>query len=103
LTLAHVSRSVPRTRGRRRAASSPHSALWTGALAVRYRAFERTLEHRILPARPTRDDETPRRLYQAMRYAALSPGKRLRPLLVLTACEAVGGDWRRALPAAVAV
>jgi len=38
-----------------------------------------------------------------MRYAALSPGKRLRPLLVLTACEAAGGDWRRALPAAAAV
>jgi geranylgeranyl diphosphate synthase type II len=38
-----------------------------------------------------------------MRYAALSPGKRLRPLLALTACEAVGGPWRRALPAAVAI
>jgi len=38
-----------------------------------------------------------------MRYAALSPGKRLRPLLVLTACEAAGGEWRRALPAAAAV
>src|SRR5437867_8360364 len=38
-----------------------------------------------------------------MRYAALAPGKRLRPLLVLTACEAVGGRWARALPAAAAV
>lgn len=38
-----------------------------------------------------------------MRYAALSPGKRLRPLLVLTACEAVGGRWQRALPAAAAL
>ncbi len=45
----------------------------------------------------------PGRLGQALRYAALSPGKRLRPLLVLTACEAVGGEWRRALPAAAAV
>ncbi len=27
-------------------------------------------------------------------------GKRLRPLLCLLACEASGGDWRRALPAA---
>jgi geranylgeranyl diphosphate synthase type II len=43
------------------------------------------------------------RLEEAIRYSALSPGKRLRPLLVLTACEAVGGDWRRALPAAVAL
>jgi geranylgeranyl diphosphate synthase type II len=38
-----------------------------------------------------------------MRYAALAPGKRVRPLLVLTACEAAGGDWRRALPAAAAL
>jgi geranylgeranyl diphosphate synthase type II len=45
----------------------------------------------------------PARLQAAMRYAALGPGKRLRPLLVLLACEAVGGDWFRALPAAVAV
>jgi geranylgeranyl diphosphate synthase type II len=45
----------------------------------------------------------PPRLRAAMRYAALGPGKRLRPLLVLLGCEAVGGDWFRALPAAVAV
>jgi geranylgeranyl pyrophosphate synthase len=45
----------------------------------------------------------PPRLREAMRYAALGPGKRLRPLLVLLTCEAVGGDWLRALPAAVAV
>jgi geranylgeranyl diphosphate synthase type II len=38
-----------------------------------------------------------------MRYSALSPGKRLRPLLALTACEAVGAPWQRALPAAAAV
>jgi geranylgeranyl diphosphate synthase type I len=30
-------------------------------------------------------------------------GKRIRPLLVLLACEAAGGHWREALPAAVAV
>ncbi len=45
----------------------------------------------------------PPRLRAAMRYAALGPGKRLRPLLALLACEAVGRDWFRALPAAVAV
>ena len=30
-------------------------------------------------------------------------GKRLRPCLCLYACEAVGGDWRMALPAATAI
>ncbi|EMI16066.1 Polyprenyl synthetase [Rhodopirellula maiorica SM1] len=39
----------------------------------------------------------------AMRYALLAPGKRLRPALVLMACEACGGKIEDALPAAVAV
>jgi geranylgeranyl diphosphate synthase type I len=30
-------------------------------------------------------------------------GKRLRPLLCLLACEAAGGEWRKALPAAAAL
>lgn len=30
-------------------------------------------------------------------------GKQIRPLLVLLACEAAGGDWKNALPAAAAV
>ena len=30
-------------------------------------------------------------------------GKRLRPVLCLLACQAAGGDWRQALPAAAAV
>jgi len=68
------------------------------ALDARRRAFERYLKA-ALPDSPS----TPRSLAQAMRYSALSPGKRIRPLLVLTACEAVGGEWRRALPAAAAV
>lgn len=38
-----------------------------------------------------------------MRYAVLAPGKRVRPLLVLAACEALGRPWRRALPAAAAI
>jgi geranylgeranyl pyrophosphate synthase len=38
-----------------------------------------------------------------MRYAALGPGKRLRPVLTLCACEAAGGALAAALPAAAAV
>ena len=36
------------------------------------------------------DSEAPAGLGQAMRYAVLDGGKRLRPLLVLAAAEAVG-------------
>ena len=43
------------------------------------------------------------RLSQAMRYAVLDGGKRLRPLLVLAACEAVNGNPHAGLRAACAV
>jgi geranylgeranyl diphosphate synthase type II len=45
----------------------------------------------------------PESLSEAMRYSLLAPGKRLRPLLVLLACEATGGGDAAALPAASAV
>ena len=45
----------------------------------------------------------PAELGDAMRYAVLDGGKRLRPLLVLAACEAVGGNEQAALRAACAV
>ena len=43
------------------------------------------------------------RLHQAMRYALMSGGKRLRPVLCLSACESVGGSPDAALPAACAL
>jgi hypothetical protein len=45
----------------------------------------------------------PADLVQAMRYAVLDGGKRLRPLLVLGACESVQGNAAAALRAACAV
>jgi farnesyl diphosphate synthase len=48
-------------------------------------------------------DEAPAGLGTAMRYAVLDGGKRLRPLLVLAASDAVSGDRASALRAAVAV
>ncbi|HSQ72198.1 MAG TPA: farnesyl diphosphate synthase, partial [Rubrivivax sp.] len=47
--------------------------------------------------------DAPAGLGEAMRYGVLDGGKRLRPLLVMAACEAVGGDAAAALHAAVAV
>jgi farnesyl diphosphate synthase len=47
--------------------------------------------------------DTPAGLGLAMRYGVLDGGKRLRPLLVLAACEAVNGQREAALRAAVAV
>src|SRR5512142_2829708 len=47
--------------------------------------------------------DAPAGLGEAMRYAVLDGGKRLRPLLVLAACEAVGGNADAALRAGCAV
>jgi farnesyl diphosphate synthase len=43
------------------------------------------------------------RLYEAMRYAAIGGGKRLRPLLVTAGCRLFKVDYERALRAALAV
>jgi geranylgeranyl diphosphate synthase type II len=42
-------------------------------------------------------------IYQAMRYSVINGGKRVRPLLVYAACEALGGSPERADAAACAV
>ena len=46
--------------------------------------------------------DAPAGLGEAMRYGVLDGGKRLRPLLVLAACDAVAGERTAALRAAVA-
>ncbi len=48
------------------------------------------------------DHGAPAELVLAMRYAVLDGGKRLRPLLVLAACEAVQGNTQAAMRAACA-
>ena len=45
----------------------------------------------------------PQPLCESMRYSLLAPGKRLRPLLVLMAAKACGGNISDAMPAACAV
>ncbi len=47
--------------------------------------------------------DAPANLAQAMSYALLQGGKRLRPALVLLSCQAVGGRDEQALPAAAAI
>src|SRR5262249_42903073 len=83
---------------RTRAVRTALRALERGPLAQRREAFDRYFESTL-----RENLGAPVRLEEAICYSALSPGKRLRPLLVLTACEAVGGDWQRALPAAAAL
>lgn len=51
----------------------------------------------------TQKASEPAQIHEALRYAVLGGGKRFRPTLVLSACEAVGGDPAAALLPACAV
>lgn len=48
-------------------------------------------------------DETPENLISAIRQYPYAGGKRMRPAMVLAACEAVGGRKENAVPLAVAI
>jgi len=54
---------------------------------------------RVLPPA----DELPASLHKSMRYSVFAGGKRVRPILMLAACEAVGGGIEQAVPAACAM
>ena len=70
---------------------------WTG---LQLGLIERALSRWV--ACPS-DAPAPAGLGNAMRYAVLDGGKRLRPLLVMAACEAVEGNMHAALRAGCAV
>lgn len=48
-------------------------------------------------------DTLPSTLHDAMRYSVFAGGKRIRPVLMMAACEAVGGAAQQVLPAACAI
>ncbi len=48
-------------------------------------------------------DILPASLHDAMRYSVFAGGKRIRPILMMAACEAVGGSPQQVLPAACAI
>jgi geranylgeranyl diphosphate synthase type II len=67
-------------------------------MAERRRQVDEALERWL----PEQGDHPPK-VHEAMRYSVFAGGKRLRPLLALFACEAVGGSPEDAMPAAVAL
>jgi farnesyl diphosphate synthase len=68
----------------------------------RLEAFARTLEARLDRLLPAAGDGAPR-LVEAMRYALLAPGKRIRPFFVAESARLFGVDEARALAAGAAI
>lgn len=48
-------------------------------------------------------DILPASLHESMRYSVFAGGKRIRPVLMMAACEALGGTPQQVLPAACAI
>src|SRR6202453_5304405 len=69
-----------------------------GYLTERAQLIERALKRSV--EEPTGASA---RLHEAMRYSLLAGGKRLRPVLVLASCEAVGGSLDAAMGFACAI
>ena len=67
-------------------------------LTKRQALINQALAKRLPPA-----GDSPRPIHEAMRYSVLGEGKRIRPILTLAACEAVGGNSKEALPTACAL
>lgn len=63
-------------------------------------AHKRVVEEALARSLPIR---RPEKIYEAMRYSLLAGGKRLRPILCLTACNLIGGTLEMALPTACAL
>lgn len=64
-----------------------------------YRAYIEDALEKCIPEQGV----LPPAVYEAMRYSLLAGGKRLRPMFVLAACEAMGGAREEALPFACAI
>ena len=88
--------SEPTTQATLSPTSAPPALL--GFLDEIRRLIDTELDRRLAP--PAVD---PGRLVEAMHYAALGPGKRLRPAVLLAAADACGAAREAALPAAAAI
>ena len=69
----------------------------------RYLRDRAAVVERALAGAVAQTDAPAGRLFEAMRYSLLAGGKRLRPVLALAACEAVGGRLEAAMGFACAI
>lgn len=66
------------------------------------KAYQALVEERLVSVLPPKNGFNDM-LVDAMAYSLLSGGKRLRPILVLAGCEAVGGEIKEALVSACCI
>ncbi len=67
-----------------------------------YNDYKEIIDTHLLDFIPNIDNKSIS-LYEAMKYSLTAGGKRLRPVLLLAACEFAGGDIKEAIPYACAI
>lgn len=84
---------------------------WTGAVSELENSFDikaylsqrKAIIDSALDSYLPAEDQQPATIHRAMRYSVFAGGKRLRPILMMAAAEAVGGSPTAVLPAACAM
>lgn len=98
-----------RTQPRKIRSAAPERTLtnepagWTDEKLGKFLRQRRAEVDKALESFLSESGQFPETLHRAMRHSLFSGGKRLRPILVLAAAEACGGNRRLALPAACAL
>lgn len=67
-----------------------------------YDDYKKMIDEHLLDFLPNVDNKSIS-LYESMKYSLTAGGKRIRPVLLLAACDFAGGDVREALPYACAM
>lgn len=67
-----------------------------------YEEYKAVIDEHVLDFLPEIDKKSIT-LFEAMKYSLMAGGKRVRPVLLLAACEFAGGDLRSAIPFACAL
>ena len=67
-----------------------------------YEDYKKIIDEHLLDFIPNIDNNSIS-LYESMKYSLTAGGKRIRPVLLLAACDFAGGDIREALPYACAM
>lgn len=68
----------------------------------KYEEYRLSVENALIPMLESLGD-IPQRLLEAMSYSLKAGGKRLRPVMLMAACDMAGGDSNTALPFACAI
>lgn len=95
--------SVPANETLGKSSDETHSAGSQDEFLGQWRVLAKRVDHELAKCLERLTSDCPQRLREAIGYSLMAPGKRLRPLLCLWACNAVSGEIDVAMANAAAL